>query len=65
MMVRKQPQTHIVGTYINCDLRYFPLKALGGGFDVVLIDPPWYMKSAILVVLGEFEGENVSQMNTP
>ena len=28
-------------TYLNCDLRYFDLKSLGGNFDCILIDPPW------------------------
>lgn len=32
------------GTYINCDVRYYNLAALGK-FDVVLIDPPWYAGS--------------------
>jgi hypothetical protein len=31
------------GTYVNCDLRYYNLAALGK-FDVVLIDPPWYLQ---------------------
>ena len=30
-------------TFINCDLRYFNLAALGK-FDVVLVDPPWRIK---------------------
>jgi hypothetical protein len=30
-------------TFINCDLRYFNLAALGK-FDVVLMDPPWRIK---------------------
>jgi hypothetical protein len=30
------------GSFINCDLRYYPLDSLGGNFDIVLIDPPWY-----------------------
>jgi hypothetical protein len=30
------------GTYINCDLRYYHLASLGK-FDVVLVDPPWYL----------------------
>lgn len=29
------------GTFVNCDLRYYNLTALGK-FDVILIDPPWY-----------------------
>jgi hypothetical protein len=33
------------GTWINCDLRYFDLKSLGGNFDVVVIDPPWSVKT--------------------
>ena len=34
------------GTWINCDLRYFDLKSLGGNFDVVLIDPPWRIRGS-------------------
>eukprot|EP01102_Stenamoeba_stenopodia_P005007 TRINITY_DN15508_c0_g1_i1.p1 TRINITY_DN15508_c0_g1~~TRINITY_DN15508_c0_g1_i1.p1 ORF type:complete len:700 (-),score=119.10 TRINITY_DN15508_c0_g1_i1:88-2187(-) len=31
------------GTYINCDVRYLNMSALGK-FDVVLIDPPWRIR---------------------
>jgi mRNA (2'-O-methyladenosine-N6-)-methyltransferase len=33
-----------VGTFINCDVRYFSFAALGGNFDVVLLDPPWRVR---------------------
>ncbi|CAD8188317.1 unnamed protein product [Paramecium pentaurelia] len=36
-----------VKSYINCDIRYFNLDFLVekvGGFDVVLMDPPWRIK---------------------
>ena len=33
------------GHFINCDLRYFNLNQFNGVFDVVLIDPPWKLKS--------------------
>src|SRR6185437_9915128 len=33
----------LAGTFINCDLRYFNLAALGK-FDVVLMDPPWRIR---------------------
>jgi hypothetical protein len=29
------------GAFINCDLRFFDLQALGGDFGVVYADPPW------------------------
>lgn len=33
------------GTYINCDLRFFELRALGK-FDVVYLDPPWRIRGS-------------------
>ena len=35
------------GHYLNCDLRYFPMRWLAhtaGPFEVVLVDPPWRLK---------------------
>ena len=43
-------------TFINCDLRYYDLSTLGGNFDAVLIDPPWFTCSAIYSNL--FVGES-------
>lgn len=48
------------GTYINCDLRYYNLASLGK-FDVVLVDPPWYL---IFLSMCECESLHLSHTHT-
>lgn len=34
------------GTFINCDLRYFPLASFKEKFEIVVVDPPWRLKGS-------------------